>query len=109
VRKEEALIDWSQAAIHIDRQIRAFNPWPVAHTTLRGTQLRLWSAEPINMTSDAPPGTAFAADTHGIKVATGTGVLNLTQLQLAGRKQTSAAEFLNSNAIVGAMLGTARE
>lgn len=107
VRKEEAVIDWSQPAIHIDRQIRAFNPWPVAQTTLRGSQLRLWSGEPVDTPTDAQPGTVFATDSHGIKVATGAGAFNLTQLQLAGRKQTGTAEFLNANTIVGAVLGTA--
>ncbi len=46
IRKEEAVIDWSQSAVSIARQVRAFNPWPVAETRWRGDQLRVWQADP---------------------------------------------------------------
>ena len=105
IRKEEAQIDWQQSAAHIDRQVRAFNPWPVAQTLLRGTQLRIWSAEPVDQATDAAPGTVIACDAEGIRVATGAGVLNLTQVQLAGRRVTTAAELLNAHPLDGAVLG----
>src|SRR5690606_31851721 len=44
--KEEAMIDWSRSALQIDRQVRAFNPWPVAQTLWQGQQLRIWEAAP---------------------------------------------------------------
>ena len=52
IRKEEALIDWTRSAREIDRQVRAFNPWPVAETRWNGRQLRIWEATPL----DRPPG-----------------------------------------------------
>jgi methionyl-tRNA formyltransferase len=108
IRKEEAQIDWSQPAATIDRQVRAFNPWPVAQTELRGTQLRVWSAELVDDSTalaSATPGSVLAADAKGIRVATGKGVINLTQVQLAGRKAMSAAELLNAHPLDGAVLG----
>ena len=108
VRKEEALVDWRQPAPHIDRQIRAFNPWPVAQTHVAGIAIAAVERRADrDERSMQLPGTVLEANSHGIKVATGAGALNLTQLQLAGRKQTSAAEFSNANPIVGAVLGTA--
>ncbi|MET0497314.1 MAG: methionyl-tRNA formyltransferase [Steroidobacteraceae bacterium] len=107
IRKEEAQIDWRQSAAHIDRQVRAFNPWPVAQTSLQGTQLRIWSAEPVDQATDAVPGTVVACDAGGIRVATGAGVINLTQLQLAGRRVTTAAELLNAHPLDGVVLGAA--
>ncbi len=47
IRKEEALIDWASAAPAIARQVRAFNPWPVAETRWQGRQLRIWEARPL--------------------------------------------------------------
>ena len=44
LRKEEAAVDWRRSAIEIDRRIRAFDPWPVAQTALRGETLRLWGS-----------------------------------------------------------------
>lgn len=109
IRKEEALIDWSESALHIDRQIRAFNPWPVAQTTLRGSQLRIWAGEKVDKTTSAIAGTVIEAGAHGVLVATGAGVVNLTQLQLAGRKTVSAAEFVNAHSLAGEVLGASGE
>jgi methionyl-tRNA formyltransferase len=105
IRKDEARIDWQQTAVQIDRQIRAFNPWPIAQTLLRGTQLRIWSADLVDLATEAAPGTVLAGDADGIRVATGSGLVNLTHLQLAGRRAMSAAEFLNAHELEGAVLG----
>lgn len=106
INKQEALIDWSQDARAIDRQVRAFNPWPVAETRWQGQQLRIWEAIPEDAPSDAAPGTVIAAGNAGIRVSTGAGVLNVTRVQLAGRKAVTAAEFINAHRIDGARLGT---
>lgn len=105
IRKEEARIDWSQAAAAIDRQVRAFNPWPIAESTLGGQQLRVWEAAPVPGRGEARPGTVAATSSEGIDVATGSGWLRLTRVQLAGRKAMSAAEFLRAHRMDGAVLG----
>ncbi len=105
IRKDESLIDWSLPAIAIDRQVRAFNPWPVAETRWEGRQLRVWSAEPVVRTGDAAPGQVLEATDGRIVVAAGAGALKLTRVQLAGRRAVTAAEFLNAHPLAGARLG----
>jgi methionyl-tRNA formyltransferase len=105
IKKEEALIDWSRSAREIDALIRAFNPWPIAETRLNGQQLRIWEAMPIAQGSNASPGSVLRADANGIVVATGDGVLNVQRVQLAGRKATAAADFVNAHRLDGAVLG----
>ena len=105
IRKEEAAIDWLRPAVEIDRQIRAFNPWPIAQTQWNGQQLRVWDAEPIDSSAAPGPGKVLATSAAGIDVGTGSGVLRLTRVQAAGRKAMSAAEFLNAHPLDGAVLG----
>lgn len=105
IAKSEARIDWTRSAAEIDRQVRAFNPWPIAETTLHGAQLRVWSAAPEQASSSAPPGTIVRVDERGIHVATGSSTLVLTQVQVAGRKQTAAHEFARSQPLDGVVLG----
>jgi methionyl-tRNA formyltransferase len=105
VMKEEAVIDWSKPALEIDRLIRAFNPVPGAETSWHGQQLKVWQAEATDLEGDASPGKVVAADGEGIVVATGSGALRLVRIQIAGRKATTAAEFLNAHRIAGDQLG----
>jgi len=106
IRKEEAVLDWSRAAAEIGRQVRAFNPWPVAETRWRGQQLRIWEATPESgSTLGAAPGDVIDAADGRIRVATGDGVLRLDRLQLPGRKPTAATEFLHASPMQGAHLG----
>ncbi len=95
--KAEAHVDWSQPARSIERQIRAFNPWPVAHTEFFGEGLRLWAAEVDTGQRDGgtSPGTIVAADGRGLGVATGDGLLWLTEVQPAGKQRQPAAAFIN--------------
>jgi len=106
IRKEEAVIDWSRSADEIGRQVRAFNPWPVAQTLWNGKQLRVWDAELVDGWSPAAPGRVLATGAAGIDVGTGRGVLRLTKVQAAGGKAMVAREFLNAHALDGAVLGS---
>jgi len=103
--KDEALLDWSLPAVQLDRQVRAFNPWPVAETRLHGAQLRIWQATVLDLAQQAVPGTVLAANVAGIQVACGVGVLNLTHVQQAGRKMQAAADFIKSHSLIGVQLG----
>lgn len=106
IRKEEALIDWSQSALQIDRQVRAFTPWPIAETRWNGQQLRVWQSLPLATKTSAAPGTVVATSAAGIDVATGDGTLQLTRVQTAGRKAMDAADFLRAHRPEGAVLGS---
>ncbi len=96
--KAQAVIDWNQSAIAIDRCIRAFNPWPVAHSQLSSNVVRIWSAHVIQQKTDATPGTIINADPQGIAVATSEGVLYIDTLQLPGKRQLPTADVLNAHA-----------
>ena len=104
IRKEEARIDWTAPAPAVDRLVRAFNPWPVAETRWQDRQLRVWAAEPVAAAHGAEPGQVLEASGGRIVVAAGEGALNLTRVQLAGRRAMTAAEFLNAHALAGARL-----
>lgn len=105
IQKEEARIDWRRSAVELDRQVRAFNAWPVADTVLDGEQLRIWEAEPLPQEVAASPGTVLTTHSAGIDVATRSGVLRLTRVQAAGRKPVSAADFARARPLPGKVLG----
>lgn len=94
--KEEAALDWGQPAAVLHNLIRAFNPWPVCHTTLDGETIRVWRAQRQTGNSNAEPGTLLAVSRDGISVATGDGLLRLTELQLPGGKCLPVSALLNS-------------
>jgi methionyl-tRNA formyltransferase len=96
LQKSEALIDWSKSAGDISRQIRAFNPFPVAQTTLGSEVLRVWMAQVssiVHPSQRVAPGTIVDLD-EAIHVACGEGILRIEELQLPGGKRLSAREFL---------------
>ncbi len=105
ISKEESLVDWSSSAGQIDRQVRAFNPWPVAETRWQGRQLRIWAAEPVACSGEGEPGTIIEATRSGLVVATGEGCLALLQLQLPGGKSMNYKDFINAQELSGARLG----
>jgi len=93
IDKAEACIDWRQPAVQIERQVRAFNPYPVANTSLRGETLRVWRAAAVSAATGEPGRVAEVSDT-GIVVACGQGALRIDELQRAGGKRLPTAQFL---------------
>ncbi|CAH7047752.1 10-formyltetrahydrofolate:L-methionyl-tRNA(fMet) N-formyltransferase [Vibrio chagasii] len=96
--KEEARINWSDDAAHIERCVRAFNPWPMSHFEAAENSIKVWQSRVAEQTSDKAAGTILQADKTGIYVATGQGVLVLDQLQVPGKKAMSVQDILNSRA-----------
>ncbi|MGH8529867.1 MAG: methionyl-tRNA formyltransferase [Nevskiales bacterium] len=99
--KREAQLDWTRTAEQLARQVRAFNPTPIASAGLNGETLRVWQAQAITGSAAATPGSVIRAGAAGIEVATGDGVLRITQLQWPGGRVLSAAEAANGRALVG--------
>ncbi|MDV7213895.1 methionyl-tRNA formyltransferase [Azotobacter beijerinckii] len=107
LNKDEARLDWNRPAVELERLIRAFDPWPVSHTSLNGTPLKVFAAfvEP----GSGAPGTLLAVGRDGLTVACGSGALRLTRLQLPGGKPLAFAELYHSRReqfAVGQVLGT---
>ena len=92
ISKTEARIDWTRPAVDIDRQIRAFNPAPGAHTALQGQLVKIWRA--ARVAGHGAPGTVLHAGADGVVVAAGVGALCLLELQRAGGKRLPIQVFL---------------
>jgi methionyl-tRNA formyltransferase len=92
VAKAEAEIDWRETALAIERKIRAFNPQPGASAATKNTAFKIWRAG--TTAAEGAPGTILEAGPAGIVVACGSGALNIQELQRAGGKRLSAAQFL---------------
>ena len=97
--KEEAKIDWELSAEQLERNIRAFNPWPIAFFSLNESNVKVHSATVVKSDqSELQAGKILKADKFGILVATSQDCLLLTKLQLPGKKPMSAADVLNGKA-----------
>jgi methionyl-tRNA formyltransferase len=90
LEKTEAAINWNKSAMEISRQVRGFNPFPVATAQFRGETCRIWHA--ISTTGNAKAGEIISLD-NAIHVACGDGVLQITELQMPGGKRQSAQQF----------------
>lgn len=94
--KQDAKLNWQQPAITLARQVRAFNPTPVAFSQIHDQTIRIWKAIPLVVSTNTKPGTILKADETGIEVATAEGILKLLELQLPGGKRLSARDILNA-------------
>ncbi len=94
--KEEALLDFNKPAVALEREIRAFNPWPVSYLQLGTQQLKVWQSRVE--AGQGEPGTVVRVDKTGIAVATTDGLLVIEQLQPPGKKAMAVADFLNGRA-----------
>ncbi len=94
--KAEARLDFGRSAIELARQVRAFDPWPVAEAEIAGESLRVWAAQALDVTPNAAPGSLVAAGRVGLDIACGEGVLRITAVQRAGGKRIGAADYLNA-------------
>lgn len=113
IRREDGLIDWSMPATDIWRRVRAYDPWPGAHTFLPAGRIRAGTAGRIKILECAPvpeemipglapapgaaPGTLRAITPAGPVVQTGRGLLCLLTVQHEGARAMSGKEFLNGH------------
>ncbi len=98
LHKEEARLDFSKSASMLEREIRAFNPWPVSYLQLPQGSVKVWHATASDDASTVAAGTVLGADKHGIRIACNNSVLTITQLQPPGKKAMAVADFLNGRA-----------
>jgi methionyl-tRNA formyltransferase len=119
IDKAEALIDWREGAAEIERKVRAFNPWPVAETRLRGEPLRILGARVLSAGDSAGSasnmplkddkiynsGEIVAVRDDFIAIRCGNGMLGVTEVQRPGRRAVSARDLSHSLALQGLRLG----
>ena len=96
--KAEAQIDWTANAAHIANAVRAYNPFPVATSTLNATPVKIWQAS-VRADPGGIAGTVLEIEKDGIIVACGQGALCLEVLQRPGAKALPAAQFLQGFAV----------
>ncbi|MCP6697003.1 methionyl-tRNA formyltransferase [Pseudomonas donghuensis] len=94
LNKDEARLDWSRPAVELERLIRAFNPWPICHSTLNGEAVKVLAAN--LSTGSGAPGEILSASKDGLIVACGEQALCLTRLQLPGGKALNFSDLFNS-------------
>jgi len=105
IEKQEAVIDWSRAAAQVERQVRAFNPFPVAHTSWRGAPLRIWRARAL-LHQAGTAGRVIEVNGDGLLVECGSGALLVEELQRTGGRVMLAADFQRGAALQrGEILG----
>ena len=124
IRKSDGQIDWSESAEKIERQIRAYTPWPGAYTFWNGKMVRIIEAETLpssakGLTLGRKVGTFFEFEINTISVSrmtklygiqTRKGVLIIKKLQLEGKKAMATAEFIKGyQNIVGSVLGKTKQ
>ena len=94
-RKEMGNINWNDSAEKISNLVRGMSPWPSAYTKLNGKMLKVWKAKP--QSSDdvkAAPGVVTSVSKDSFAVMTGDGFLEITEIQLEGKKRMTVKDFL---------------
>jgi len=114
ILKDDGLIDWGLHANQLERMVRAYNPWPTAHTSMNGRSLAILEAalleSPPYAAETKAPGTVLGVDkSRGILIQTGKDILVLKQLRLATRKALDFRAFLNGTQVkIGTILGESK-
>ena len=94
--KAEAQIDWSLPADQLERNCRAFNPWPMTFFVYGDQNIKVHECEVVNSSATDTPGTVLAVSKAGILVQTAQQALQITQIQLPGKKSLSVVDVLNA-------------
>lgn len=97
--KNDGHIDWKQPGTHIERQVRALKPWPGTFSFCNQERIKIISAQYSSKTSEARPGTIVSCD-ENLSVATQDGVLQITELQLPGKKAMNWSDMRNGQTLL---------
>jgi len=91
-------LNWCLPSSVLGRQVRAYHPWPGSHTVWKGQRLKVHSAVALTMQRPQPPGTVIElSKPFSIGVVTGEGVLALRSIQLEGKREVAAEEFVRGH------------
>lgn len=97
ITKEDAAINWQQPAINIENQIRAFNPWPLAFTTIDNVRFQILEAKTIKIDANAKPGEVIDISKKGITVNTLKDALLINIIKFSGKNAINIADYMNSH------------
>ena len=102
IRKEHARVDWNEHAITIDKKIKAYYPWPVAHTYLDKKYFRIWDSKALPSNEEGSnPGEIVEINKEGVVVKCNGGRIILKGLQPEGKKEMLATDFARGNKLEG--------
>jgi len=93
ITKPEAALDWNKSARELEQAVRAYNPNPVAYSSLNGTIIKIWQASALDIGKDEP-GKVIEVNKQHIKVACGQGTLSIEVLQRPNGKALAVAQFI---------------
>lgn len=99
LKKEDGRIDWKRSAEEIERQIRAFTPWPGAFTRYEKGFLKIFRAEVREEHPKGEPGSVIWTGSDFIDVASGYGSLRIREVQPEGKRRMQVREFLSGHKI----------
>ena len=99
LKKEDGHIHWEKEAGEIDRQVRAFNPWPGAFTKWGDRLVKIYRGEIRERTAEGKAGAVVWVGSDFVEVAAGEGSYLIKEVQLEGRKKMTLREFLSGHSI----------
>lgn len=105
LKREHEKLDWTWEAVKIYNRVRGMNPWPGAFTTFRDEQVKVWKIRLSDKKSSIGNDQAFdagrilALSENGLLVAAGEGVLEIIEIQPAGKKKMTAHDFFNGRRV----------
>lgn len=97
--KNTGKISWDKSAIEIHNLIRGLNPWPIAHTTYKDDNMKIYESEVLNENSNKEPGTILSVNKAGMKVSCNEGVLLIKKVQFPNGKPLTIEQYINGKDI----------
>lgn len=97
--KNTGKISWDKSAIEIHNLIRGLNPWPIAHTTYKDDNMKIYESEVLNENSNKEPGTILSVNKTGMKVSCNEGVLLIKKVQFPNGKPLTIEQYINGKDI----------
>ena len=97
--KNTGKISWDKSALEIHNLIRGLNPWPIAHTTYKEENMKIYESEVLNENSNKEPGTILSVNKSGMKVSCKEGVLLVKKVQFPNGKPLTIEQYINGKDI----------
>jgi methionyl-tRNA formyltransferase len=107
ITSKDAEIDWHLSALELWRMVRAYNPWPSCYAWCQGKRLKIHKVIPLGDVGDGEIGEVIAlAEQPGVGVVTKQGILGLCQVQIEGKREMPANDFVRGKRdFIGSVLG----